>query len=300
MANRQVKDSVFRKLFNNRKELAELYQAIQPDIEVLPQDLKITTLRNVFLDSQKNDLSFLWKGKSVVLIEHQSTWNENMPLRMLPYIDKMYRKIIKERDAKRAIYLSKLVKIPTPKFYILYNGPKLPEPRPELRLSDAFDDPQNGDLELICHVIDISYDCNNEILNACRPLRDYSYLVYLIHENKHAGMTDDEAIRHAVLACIDQGILKNFLKQYGKEVINMFSLQWNEEEARKYREEYAEEVGLQKGLQKGRSEGRTEGKGEMILNMLKEHMHLDAIERFSGWSAEQIRALAKKNGLAVE
>ena len=80
----------------------------------------------------------------------------------------------------------------------------------------------------------------------------------------------------------------------------MFSLQWNEEEARKYREEYAEEVGLQKGLQKGRSEGRTEGKGEMILNMLKEHMHLDAIERFSGWSAEQIRALAKKNGLAVE
>ena len=101
-------------------------------------------------------------------------------------------------------------------------------------------------------------------------------------------MNDDEAIRQAVLACIDQGILKHFLQQYGKEVVNMFSLQWNEEEARKYREEYAEEI------------GREKGKGEIILNMLKEHMHLDAIERFSGWSAEQIRALAKKNGLAVE
>lgn len=288
MANRQVKDSVFRKLFNNRKELAKLYQAIQPGIEVLPQDLKITTLRNVFLDSQKNDLSFLWKGKSVVLIEHQSTWNENMPLRMLPYIDKMYRKIIKERDAKRAIYLSKLVKIPMPKFYILYNGPKLPESRPELRLSDAFENPQDGDLELVCHVIDISYDRDSKILNACQPLHDYSYLVHLIHENKLQGMNDDEAIRQAVLACIDQGILKHFLQQYGKEVVNMFSLQWNEEEARKYREEYAEEI------------GREKGKGEIILNMLKEHMHLDAIERFSGWSAEQIRALAKKNGLAVE
>lgn len=73
MANRQFKDSVFRKLFNNRKELAKLYQAIQPGIVVSPQDLKITTLRNVFLDSQKNDLSFLWKGTSVVLIEHQMT-----------------------------------------------------------------------------------------------------------------------------------------------------------------------------------------------------------------------------------
>ena len=222
MANRQVKDSVFRKLFNNRRELAKLYQAIQPGIEVLPKDIKITTLRNVFLDSQKNDLSFLWKGKSVILIEHQSTWNENMPLRMLPYIDKMYRKIIKERDAKRAIYLSKLVKIPTPKFYILYNGPKLSAPRPELRLSDAFENPQDGDLELVCHVIDISYDCNSEILNACQPLHDYSYLVYLIHANQLHGMTDDEAIQQAVFACIDQGILKNFLKQYGKEVINMF------------------------------------------------------------------------------
>lgn len=74
MANRQVKDSVFRKLFNNRQELAKLYQAIlKTDVPVLPKDLKITTLRNVFLDSQKNDLSFLWKGQSAVLIEHQST-----------------------------------------------------------------------------------------------------------------------------------------------------------------------------------------------------------------------------------
>ena len=72
----------------------------------------------------------------------------------------------------------------------------------------------------------------------------------------------------------------------------MFSLQWNEEEARKYREEYARE--------EGRSEGRSEGKGEMILNMLKEHMHIDVIERISGWTADQIRALAQKNGLAVE
>ena len=38
----------------------------------------------------------------------------------------------------------------------------------------------------------------------------------------------------------------------------------------------------------------------MILNMLKDHMHLDAIQRISGWTVDQIRALAQKNGLAIE
>ena len=299
MANRQVKDSVFRKLFNNRKELAKLYQAIHPEDEILPDDIKVTTLKSVFLDNLKNDLSFLWKGKSVVLIEHQSTWNENMPIRLLPYIEHVYRKIIKERDAKRALYLPKLVKIPTPKFYVLYNGPKLATPRNELRLSDAFES-DDGDLELVCHIIDISYDSNNDFLQSCEPLRGYSYLVYLIHEHRAAGMGDDEAIRQAVLQCMNRGILKSFLKKYAKEVINMFTLQWNEEEAMKYRTEYAEELGLQKGIQKGIQKGVEQGKGEMILNMLKDHMHLDVIQRISGWTADQIRTLAQKNGLAIE
>lgn len=47
-------------------------------------------------------------------------------------------------------------------------------------------------------------------------------------------------------------------------------------------------------------EEREETKTEMILKMLKEHLHLDIIERVSGWTAGEIRALAQKNGLAVE
>lgn len=54
------------------------------------------------------------------------------------------------------------------------------------------------------------------------------------------------------------------------------------------------------GKAEGKVEGKVEGKGEMIVNMLKEHMHLDLIERISGWTGGEIRALAQKNGLAVE
>lgn len=73
MANRQVKDSVFRKLFHNKRKLASLYQAIWPEDEILARDIKLTTLRNVFLDSRRNDLSFLWKRRAVVLLKHQRT-----------------------------------------------------------------------------------------------------------------------------------------------------------------------------------------------------------------------------------
>ena len=67
MANRQYKDSVFRMFFNNRKELAKLYQAIRPDKTIRPEDITINTLEDVILDQQKNDVSFAWKDQSIVL-----------------------------------------------------------------------------------------------------------------------------------------------------------------------------------------------------------------------------------------
>ena len=258
---------------------------------MLPQDLKITTLRNVFLDSRRNDLSFLWKRRAVVLLEHQSTWTENLPLRMLPYIDHVYAKIITLIEAQRALYQETLVKIPTPKFYMLYNGQPQKKKRDVLSLSDAFEE-KDGDLDLRVHVIDISYDEANPILKSCEPLYGYSYLVHLIQGHKRRGDDDDTAIAKAVNECLDAGILTNFLAKNGKEVIKMFKLQWNEKDAKKY---WKEEAHAQ-----GRAEGKAEGEGNIVLNMLKGHMHLDVIEKLSGWTADNIRALAQKNGLAVE
>ena len=61
MANRQYKDTVFRAFFDHEHTIAELYQAIRPEDDVRAEDIIITTLDDVFLDQQKNDLSFLWK-----------------------------------------------------------------------------------------------------------------------------------------------------------------------------------------------------------------------------------------------
>ena len=79
MANRQYKDTVFRTYFNHKSEIAQLYQAIRPDEVILPDDITITTLDDVFLSARKNDLSFLWKDQAIVLAEQQSSLNPNMP-----------------------------------------------------------------------------------------------------------------------------------------------------------------------------------------------------------------------------
>ena len=54
----------------------------------------------------------------IVLIEHQTTINPNMPLRFLSYLDELYRRIVSGQSAK--IYGSELIKVPAPEFYVFY------------------------------------------------------------------------------------------------------------------------------------------------------------------------------------
>ena len=72
MANRQYKDTVFRRIFNHEREIAALYQAIRQEDDIRPEDITITTLDNVFLSSQRNDLSFLWSMKNTMPSETPS------------------------------------------------------------------------------------------------------------------------------------------------------------------------------------------------------------------------------------
>ena len=105
--------------------------------------------------------------------------------------------------------------------------------------SDAFEE-KDGDLELRVHVIDISYDETNPILQTCEPLYGYSYLVHRAQWHKHQGDDDDTAIAKAIDDCLGAGILTDFLRKNGKEVMKLFKLQWNEKDAQKYWKEEGE------------------------------------------------------------
>jgi predicted transposase/invertase (TIGR01784 family) len=117
--NRKYKDSVFTLLFGEKKNLLELYNAIENTNYGSETDIKMTTLRNVLYRKRINDISFVLNGRLVVLIEHQSSINGNMPIRMLMYISEIYKGLIK---GNKNIFHKKAISIPRPEFIVLYNG----------------------------------------------------------------------------------------------------------------------------------------------------------------------------------
>ena len=170
-ANKKYKDSVFVDLFyaDESAEANEisLYNALHE--EPLPEGTEIRKIRveNVLYMNFKNDISFDAGGKLIVFGEHQSTINENMPLRNLLYVGRAYEQLVPVEDR----YKKKQVKLPKPEFYTFYNGEEAWAKEEVLKLSDAYLE-QGGEktLDLKVKMININPDQHHEILEKCPVL----------------------------------------------------------------------------------------------------------------------------------
>ena len=138
--NREIKSGVFADLFGDdekdgKKNFLSLYNAIH-DTNLTLEDTLIEQKKipQAVIKTFYNDVSMIINGKLIVLIEHQSTPNKNMPLRCLEYYVHLLYGII----PARARYKEALYKIPTPEFYVFYNGEKKVEKECIMKLSDAF------------------------------------------------------------------------------------------------------------------------------------------------------------------
>jgi hypothetical protein len=260
-ANKKYKDTVFVQLFSNEIILREVYNAIAETNYDESVRIEINTRSDVLFQGRKNDISFVVDNRIVVLIEHQSTINENMPLRLLIYIVLLYEKII-ELFGKKAIYREKLIKIPRPEFYVFYNGTEDYPPERILRLSDAFecmDGKESPALELTVKVININKGINKNLEQKSETLSGYiefiakarEILAELTGENTHQAFDDkkllDEAIKRAIQYCKTNNILRDFLTKLGSEVNNMLFAEWNLDDAKEVWQEEAWEEGMEKG-----------------------------------------------------
>jgi len=238
--NREYKNSMFKDLFQDEAAALELYNALTGNSFALQDDFRFTTLENALFMDRVNDISFTIGNRLVVLVEHQSTVNENMPLRALMYIGRVYEKIIDSR----AIYRSKLFKIPTPEFFVLYNGADDYPDDKTLMLSDAFkhvDIPgaeNQPSLELVVRVLNINRGHNEKILERSGVLREYANFIGHVRDQHQAGRTLQEAIVSAVEFCVANGILGEYLENNSSEVRNMIFTEFNLEDAKEiWREE---------------------------------------------------------------
>ena len=257
-ANRKHKDTVFRMLFGDKKAILELYNALNGTDYQNPDDLTVTTLENAVYMAMKNDVSFLLDER-MTLYEHQSTWNPNMPLRDLIYIARLMEKYVN----KRSLYQSGQIRLPAPHFVVFYNGK---EERPEdtvVKLSDAYlQKEEEPELELKVRYLNINQGYNPELMERCRPLREYSEFVSRIRKYAVGETAIGEAVDRAVTECIEEGILADFLRGQRAEVIAMSIFEYNEEEEMKKLREGEQEIGEKRGRAEGKIEGKREGKIE--------------------------------------
>jgi len=247
-ANREYKDSVFSLYLSDPQRLIDVYNAVAKTDYPPDTPVEINTLTDVLYKNQINDLSFVLDGQVVVLIEHQSTINENMALRLFLYSARVYEKITKQKP----LYKRKRVKIPVPQFIVLYNGN---EPFPEYmeqKLSDNYIvEQENPQLELKVNIYNINYEMNAEIVQRSKSLSQYSRFIGKIKENLADGLTLEESIQQAIEYGITHDIMREFLEANGTEVANMLLSGWNMDEALTVSKEEGYEDGFEDGFAGG-------------------------------------------------
>ena len=229
MINTKYKDRLFRLLFGNeeyKENILSLYNALNGTDYKDVNDIEIYTIDDVIYIKMKNDSAIILDSH-LSLWEQQSSKNPNMPLRGLLYFAKLYDKYIESNNLN--IYGSKLIKIPTPKYVVFYNGKVDAQPVQNLKLSDAFLSKEETDgFEWTATVYNLNPGKNDHLLQNCKPLRDYMELVNQIRSNEAAGQSIEEAVDNAVMFCIEHGNLENVLLKHRAEVIDMCITEFNE------------------------------------------------------------------------
>ena len=304
--NRKYKDSVFVDLFSEDEKAKEnflsLYNALHGTKLTAVGKLKNIRLEQVLYMAFYNDVSYLVDNRIIVLAEHQSTINPNMPLRCLEYIGRLYETLFESKEK----YSRKLLNIPTPEFYVFYNGEESYPSDKTLKLSEAFieNTPQTN-LELTVKVININRQNRHPVLENCQTIQEYSIFVETVRKWKE--IDPQNGFEKAVEECIENNILREYLKRKTKEVINMLLAEYDYETdiavQRAEEREIAFAEGISQGISQGRSEGLVQGRSEGLAqgsyqtkletakNLLGLGLSIENIAQATGLSQAEVEAI---------
>lgn len=292
-SNREIKSSTFTAYFGIPEHAADLYRGLEHSDNVGPEDITFTTLQGVMFMARKNDLAFTVRRKVLVIGEHQSTANENMPLRGAIYFGRTVEMLVPPRE----IYRTNRILIPTPEFYSFYNGRKDQPAERILKLSDSYlektDSPM---LQLTVREININPSVNHPLLHKSRSVFEYSTFIQRIRDYIDSGVERGTAISYAMEDCVRDGVMTDFISRHGSEVRNMLFTEFNLEDAKEVWAEEAKEEGRSEGLKEGLQEGLRQGliKAELTKKVFKLSMAGASIQKIAeelGISAEAVEQI---------
>ena len=277
-ANREYKDRLFRFVFGAEENKAYLLSLCNVVSGTDADAIEITTLSDAIYIKMKNDISFLIDSQ-MNLFEHQSTFNPNMPLRGMEYFAELYGNYIKVNGLN--IYVNSLQKIPTPRYFVFYNGTEEQPDVMKLKLSDAFQIPDDsGEFEWTATMININYGHNQKLLEKCQPLHEYARFVNLVREYSET-MNLKEAIDLAVEQVKEWECIGDFLYRWKSEVSVMLLTEFDQK---------SYDNGLIKvGVEKGKEEERKKN----IRNMFTLNLPPEIIAKTCEVSVDYVLDLKK-------
>lgn len=220
--NRQAKDHVFVDMFSRKEYCLQLYNALHPEeTDVTEADIDNITISHVIVDKPYNDLGFTVKNRLLVLVEAQSTWSNNILLRLLLYLADTVHGIIRDHE-DWDIHSTAPLPVPVPEFYVIFTGRRSDVPEEISLRRDFFHDSPTG-LDLTARVI--SMEGTEDIIG--------QYIIY-------AHVFDQQitkygyvrrAVEETIRICKDRGALKAYLTSHEKEIMNGMMLLFDQEES---------------------------------------------------------------------
>ncbi|MDB7958291.1 hypothetical protein [Flavonifractor plautii] len=276
---RDIKDSVFTFLFSDIEYTKQLYLSLHPeDTDIRDEDFRLVTLENILAIGQYNDLGFQVRDKLILLVEAQSTFSPNIPLRMLMYLAKTYNEYIEEHQL--SLYREKKVSIPRPELYVIYTGEK--EAPDILRLSDMYEGSGSADLTV-------------RVLRDGQPgdiLSQYVDFCQVANEQVSLYGRTDEALMSTIQLCLEQGILVPFLDSRKKEVVDIMTRLFSQEKAWEMELAANARENREAGRVEGRVEGRMEAQADMLRRLLQKFSILE-VSQIMGIPQSEIERLTK-------
>ena len=286
--NRKYKDSVFTDLFgsdkNGKKNFLDLYNALTgTNYKVEDVKLERKIIEQSLYKTFNNDVSWEINGKLIVLVEHQSTVNENMPFRCLEYVTRIYEGIVPPKMR----YAEKMFKLPNPDFFVVYVGKKELPKEQELRLSDAFYQKDNSKLELVVKLVNCSDSQTLPLCGTCDILKEYCQFIEIV-ERTYNRLFPKRSFKRAIEIAMEQGILVDYLDRKSREVINMLSAKYN----------YKMDIAVKK--EEAFQDGMEHKAIESARNLYANGVSVEIIAKSLGMTEDQVRQIVNESVVVKE
>ncbi len=271
-SNRDHKDRLFIRIFSDldhKDWIISLVNALSGTSYTEDELVEVNTIEEILYIKMKNDVSHLINHQ-LFLVEHQSSYNPNKPLRGLIYFGQLYDSYIQQNNLN--VYSSCRIRLPHPQFFVMYNGPKEVPDVSKLRLSDSFEQVAEAqylpvqpevEFEWTAAMYNINAGHNDTLLNACLPLQQYSQFVSMIHLGRLSGLTLDASLGQAVDYAIEHNFFDGLLRKLKGDVMSILFKEYTDEEANVLFYNDGHDAGYDKSFEDGVASQRAKYEAEI-------------------------------------